>query len=61
MGLGEYAYFEFYVRDNAGSSSKQPLRFTLFGRDSSDIDLYLTFKNTSTAADPVHDIPGKVI
>ena len=59
VGLGEYAYFEFHVGDNGGSSSKQPLRFTLFGLDSSDLDLYLTFKNTSTTADPVHDIPGR--
>lgn len=59
VGLGEYAYFQFHVGDNGGSSSKQPLRFKLFGLDSSDLDLYLTFKNTSATADPVHDIPGR--
>ena len=59
VGLGEYTYYEFHLKDDVGGALRQPLRFTLFSLDSSDLDMYITFKNMSSSADPALDIPGR--
>ena len=50
---GQYRYFEYYVKGGGASSG---FRFTLTNRDVCDLDLYVTFKNTSSAAQVA---PGK--
>lgn len=44
---GQYRYFEYYVRRGGASGG---FRFTLTNRDVCDLDLYVTFKNSSSAA-----------
>jgi hypothetical protein len=53
----QYDYYEFRV----SSISGQPIRFTLNPSDSSDLDLYVVFRNkSSTGSLDDRNIPGNI-
>jgi hypothetical protein len=53
----QYDYYEFRV----GSTSGQPIRFTLNPSDTSDLDLYVVFRNkSSTGSLDDRNVPGNI-
>ena len=57
VNVSQYVYYEYNVRATIG----EPLRFSLSSLNSMDLDLYLTFRNTSSTgnSDSDNNTPGR--